>query len=333
MRYFLGIDGGGTKTHALVADENGQALGFTRGGPGSWEVVGYAGLTDSLRNVTSRAVNEAGITLSQITSAGLGLAGFDWPSQEAAHIDALTAAGIRTPSRLVNDTVLGIIAGSREGWGIAIVSGTGCNCRGISRDHQRQARVVGGAGHWSGEAAGGADILARAMRAVTYEWTKRGPVTGLSQAFLAHTAAQNLDELIEGLYLERYPFDPAMVLLVFETARQGDAQAMEVMRWAGRELGGMALGVINQLELKDEMFDVVLIGSIYDGHPLIKETLAETLLTAAPCASLVQLKVPPVVGGVLLAMEDAGIDPQLRRTQLIETTNTILNQKKENEHV
>ncbi len=326
MHYFLGIDGGGSKTHALVADENGQALGFARGGPGSWEVVGYDGLVDSLRDVTSRALKEANLAFSQITSTGLGLAGFDWPSQEAAHFDAITAAGITPPFRLVNDSVLGIIAGANEGWGVAIVSGTGCNCRGISRDHQRQARVVGGAGHWSGEAAGGADILARAMRAVTFEWNRRGPATALSRAFLAHTGAQSLDELVEGVYLEHYPFDPAMVLLVFETARQGDTQALDVLRWAGQELGSMSLGVINQLQLKDERFEVILIGSIFDGHPLITQALAETLLPAAPAASLVRLSVPPVVGAVLLAIENAGIDPRPRRKYLIETTNTILNQ-------
>jgi N-acetylglucosamine kinase-like BadF-type ATPase len=185
---------------------------------------------------------------------------------------------------------------------------------------------VGGAGHWSGEAAGGADILARAMRAVTYEWSGRGPATELSNAFLAHTGARDLDELIEGVYLERYPFDPSMVLLVFETARQGDRQALEVLRWAGCELGSMALGVINQLDLKNEVFDVILIGSIYDGHPLIEETLAETLLPAAPGARLVRLTVPPVAGGVLLAMEGAGIDPSGKRQKLITTTKAILNQ-------
>ena len=324
MCYFLGIDGGGTKTHALVADENGQAMAFARGGPGSWEVVGYTGLSESLRDVINQALEIARIDPGQVSAAGLGLAGFDWPSQETAHMQAIAAAGITYPLRLVNDSVLGIIAGAPAGWGVAIVSGTGCNCRGISRNHQHQARVVGGAGHWSGEAAGGADILARAMRAVTFEWNRRGPETALSQAFLAHTGAKDLDELVEGVYLERFPFDPAMVLLVFETACQGDAQAQEVLRWAGQELGSMATGVITQLGLKDLVFDVVLIGSIFDGHPLILEALSETLRPAAPEANLIRLNVPPVVGGVLLAMEQAGIDASSRREHLIQTTNALL---------
>ena len=45
MKYYLGVDVGGTKTHALIADDTGQALGFATGGPGNWEGVGYDGLT------------------------------------------------------------------------------------------------------------------------------------------------------------------------------------------------------------------------------------------------------------------------------------------------
>ena len=162
------------------------------------------------------------------------------------------------------------------------------------------------------------------MREVTFEWAKRGPATGLSPAFLNHTGAQNLDDLIEGTYVGRYNFDPAMIMMVFEIARQGDRQALEVMRWAGSELGGMATGVVKQLGLQNESFDVVLIGSIFDGHPLITESMAATIHSVAPEAHLVRLNVPPVVGGVLLGMEAAGMDTQGTRQKLIETTKDTL---------
>lgn len=325
MKYFLGIDVGGTKTHALVADEAGQALGFAHAGTGSWESIGYDGLTGVLKDAIGRTLTMAGLCLDQITGAGMGLAGFDWPSQKQAHLDAIAPLGLQAPVQIVNDAVLGILAGAEEGWGISVVSGTGCNCRGWSKDHRRKARVVGGAGHWSGEAAGGYDILARAMRAVVFEWDKRGPATALSAAFLKHTGAKDLDDLVEGAYVGTYDFDPAMIMLVFEIAHQGDPQALEVMRWAGGELGGMVVGVVNQLDLQKEKFDVVLIGSIFDGHPAIRESLGETVHEVAPGARLVRLDVPPVVGGVLLGMEAAGMDFHSQRQRLIETTDQLLN--------
>ena len=327
MKYFLGVDAGGTKTHALVADETGEAIGFGLAGPGNWESVGYSGLTHILVNATSQALTMAGLKISQISGAGMGLAGYDWPSQRQAHLDAIRPLKLRETLEIVNDATLGILAGSADGWGISVVAGTGCNCRGWSRDHRREGRVVGGANHWSGEAAGGYDILARAMRAVTFEWVKRGPATALSPAFLTKTGARDLDELVEGLYLGRYDFDPSMILLVFEIARQGDPQALDVIRWAGSELGMMAVSVINQLELQKETFEVVLIGSLFDGHPSMTESMRETIHQVAPGARLVRLEVPPVVGGVILGMQSSGHDAHSIRSKLIETTRTLLIEK------
>ena len=329
MRYFLGVDAGGTKTHALIADETGMAVGFGLAGPGNWESVGYDGLTRNLLDITTQAIEMAKINLSQISGAGMGLAGFDWPSQRQAHLDAIQPLHLPCPLEIVNDTTLGILAGSVEGWGISVVSGTGCNCRGWSRDHKREGRVVGGASHWSGEAAGGFDILARAMRAITFEWVKRAPATALTPAFLQQTGAKDLDDLVEGIYLGRFDFNPGMILLVFEVARQGDPQALEVIRWAGSELGMMAISVINQLDLQDEVFDVVLIGSLYDGHPLMTESMRTTIHRTAPGARLVRLTVPPVVGGVILGMQAAGQDARLVRSKLIEATMKLLKEVKE----
>ena len=72
----------------------------------------------------------------------------------------------------------------------------------------------------------------------------------------------------------------------------------------------MACGTIRQVGLENEQFDVVLIGSLHDGHPLMVETMREIINALAPAARLVRLTVPPVVGGVLLGMDAAGITPQ-----------------------
>ncbi len=326
-KFFLGVDVGGTKSHALIADETGQAVGSGMAGPGSWEGVGYDGLADILRDITVKAMKKAGTTIEQIAGAGLGMAGFDWPSQRQSHLDAIHSLGLQCRYEIVNDAILGILAGAAQGWGISVVSGTGCNCRGWSKDHKHEGRMVGGASFWSGEAAGGFDIVARAMRAVTFEWNQRGPATALTQMFLQKTGAKDLDDLIEGLYLGHYDLDAISVMDIFHITSQGDNIALDVMRWAGDQLGQMACGVINQLGLQKEIFDVVLIGSLYDGHPMLAESLGDTVHMAAPGARLVRLTAPPVVGGVLLGMQTSGFDPIPVRTKLIETTRTLFKDK------
>jgi N-acetylglucosamine kinase-like BadF-type ATPase len=323
-RYFLGADVGGTKTHALVADGNGNALGFATGGPGNWEGVGYDGLTRVLLEVTNSALAQAGIHVNQVGGAGMGIGGFDWPSERQDHLKAIRPIGLECPLEIVNDAALGIWAGTTEGWGISVVAGTGCNARGWSRDHKRQGRAVGGGSPWSGEYAGGYDIVAKAMQAVTFEWLQRGPATALTSVFLEHTGARDLEELVEGVYLGRFEFDSPLVLKIFGTSQHGDPQAQAVMRWAGQELGGMAVGVINQLGIRAEQFEVVLIGSLHGNSPILDEALKMTILQTAPHACFVRLIVPPVVGGVLLGMETAGQNVQKIRRKLIQTTKRLL---------
>jgi N-acetylglucosamine kinase-like BadF-type ATPase len=323
-KYFLGVDAGGTKTHALISDETGQSLGLGRGGPGNWEGVGLDGLTEALRDAVGQALRASGVSVEQISGAGMGLAGYDWPSQKEMILGAIVPLGLQCPLEIVNDATLGIFAGTSEGWGVSVVSGTGCNCRGWGKDLHHEGRVVGGASEWSGEAAGGYDILLHAMRAVTFEWDKRGPATALSPAFLAKTGAKNLDDLIEGLYVGNYDFDPAYIMMVFEVATQGDPQALNVMRWAGEQLGEMACGVIRQLNLENEEVEVVQIGSLYDGHPLMTEAMRTTVQKAAPRAKLVRLTAPPVVGGVILGMQQAGFATSLVREELISTTQKLI---------
>ena len=71
---------GGTKTHALIANETGEAIGFGLAGPGSWEISWLPGLTENLLESTSQALGMAKIDISQISGSGLGLAGYDWPA-------------------------------------------------------------------------------------------------------------------------------------------------------------------------------------------------------------------------------------------------------------
>lgn len=328
MRYFLGVDAGGTKTHALIADENGQALGLGRGGPGNWESIGLGGLTKTLKEATAQALETSGLKIEQISAAGMGLAGYDWPSQREMILGAIQPLGLNHPPEIVNDATLGLLAGVRQGWGVSVVSGTGCNCRGWSKDGKREGRVVGGGSHWSGEYAGAYDIAARAMRAITFEWNKRGPATALSPAFLELTSAKDLDELIEGVYVGRYEFDTALIFKVFDVAAQGDPEALKIIEWAGRELGELACGVIRQLGLENDPVEVVLIGSLYGGHPLMTEALRKTVLEVAPAAQIVRLTAPPVVGGALLALEGCfGNEAYTRRDKLLNSTNLLINRE------
>ncbi len=321
-RYFLGVDIGATKSHALIADEAGQAVGFGEGGPGNYEDVGWDGLRKTLHTITDHALASAGIRRGHIARAGFGIAGYDWPGEREPTRQAIESLELGAPYEFVNDTIVGLLAGASEGWGVVVVAGTSNNCRG--RDRQGREGRVTGCGPRFGEYGGASELVAKARKAVSMAWSKRGPATRLTDAFLKVTGATGVSDLLEGLALESYHLSAAAAPLVFQAAAEGDEVASEIIRWAGRELGSLAIGVIRQLGFEELDFEVILAGSLYDGGPMLTEEIQATIHAIAPGARLVRLTAPPVVGGVLLAMEQAGVEYRTIRKALIASTNAIL---------
>lgn len=308
MPFFLGVDVGGTKTHLLIADEQGRVVGFGLSGPGNPQGVGYEGMYASLHQGLQQALRSSGLSLADLAGAGFGIAGYDWSSVRPAMLDVLHKLGISCPLEIVNDAIPGLVAGAREGWGVAVVAGTGCNCRGWDRQHQREGRVTG-YGFYLGEYAGASELVARAMQLVGYEWTQRGRRTALTPVFIKYAGARDLADLMEGYTELRYSVDAAAAPLVFQVAAEGDAVTRDLIRWAGVELGEMVNAVIRQLDFQALEFDVVLVGGMFAGGALLIDPLRDTVLSLAPGARFVRLEVPPVIGAVMIGMEQGGVKP------------------------
>jgi N-acetylglucosamine kinase-like BadF-type ATPase len=321
--YFLGVDIGGTKSHALISDENGNALGFGTYGPGNHEEVGYEGLRIALQTVTEKALAMAMLTKEKISAAGFGVAGYDWPSERQPTLDAINSIGLLAPIEAVNDTIIGLLAGASQGWGVAIVAGTGTNCWGWDKDHH-VGRVTG-VGY--GEHGGAGDLVYRALSAIAHEWTKRGPQTQLTTEFLQLTGAKDIPSLLEGIEVGNYSIGSDYAPLVYEVATQGDPVALSIIQWAGNELGHTAAAVIRQLAIEKLQFEVVLVGSIYEMGEMLIAPMRQVITSEAPKAVLVRLSSPPVVGGVLLAMEQVGVNPSPLRKHLISSTRLLIIEK------
>lgn len=323
-RYFLGVDVGATKTHALIADETGRALSLGESGPGNPESFGYDSLGQVLRASMEEALATAGIAVGQIAGAGFGIGGYDWLSQREPILQEITTTGLRAPLEIVNDAIVGLAAGAAEGWGVAVVAGTSCNCWGWNTE-RRIGRMTGFS--FLGEAAGAGELVFKAIQAVALAWTWRGPATRLTQAFVELAGLRNVEELLEGLSLGRIHIGARAAPVVFRVAAEGDAVARELIEWAARELASMALGVIRQLDFEKLSFEVVLAGSFFNGSPRLAEAMGEAIHPIAPGARLVRLTAPPVVGGVLVGMEQAGEDPRPVREALIRSTEEMMKRR------
>jgi N-acetylglucosamine kinase-like BadF-type ATPase len=260
-------------------------------------------------------LNEARILVRQLSGAGFGVAGYDWPSERHPMLKAIASLGLECSLELVNDVDIGLIAGATEGWGVAIDAGTGNNVRGRSLD----GRVAGitGCGNQFGEYGGASELVGLALIAISHEWSRRGAPTVLTQMFIKHIGATSIVDFLEGIAINRYELSSTMALLVLRAAADGDLVAQEIVRNNSQDLGKSTLGIIRQLEFQNITFEIILIGSMFRNGPLVIEPLKEIVLSEAPYAQFIQLSSPPVVGGVLLGMASAGINPQSVRSKLV----------------
>jgi N-acetylglucosamine kinase-like BadF-type ATPase len=324
MSFFLGVDLGATKSHTVIADGEGQVVGFGLAGPGNHQVIGYDGMLQTLQQGLAQALTAAHLSPTDIAAAGFGVAGYDWPSQKPDMLVVLNQLGLNCPIALVNDGVPPLLAAANGNWGVSLVAGTGCNCRGRDKSRQREGRVTG-YGYHMGEFAGASELVWRAMQIVSHEWTKRGRPTAISTAFIKYTGAKDLADLIEGYTEGFYRVNSPAAPLIFEAAESGDAVAQELICWTGVELGEMANAVIRQLDFENETFDVVLSGSLFKGGPLLIDPMWQTITALAPHARLVHLKAPPVIGSVILAMEQGRLAGTAEmRQRLTGTLETVM---------
>src|SRR5919108_67084 len=97
MKYFLGIDVGSSKTHALIVDETGKCIGFGKSSGGNHQGVGYEKLTDVLRESFMWARETSGLDAADVTGAGFGVAGYDFLSDREGHLQAISRLGLSCP--------------------------------------------------------------------------------------------------------------------------------------------------------------------------------------------------------------------------------------------
>lgn len=305
MTLVLGIDGGGTKTHALIVDHAGTVRGFATDGPANWEVVGLRGAGDAVREASHKALAAAGVRAGDLAAAVFGLAGVDWDSDIPRLSSEMEQLGLAGPFEVMNDSFVALRAGAPEGWGVVVVGGTGSIAAGRTRDG-RTFRTLG-QGAELGDAGSASDVSDAGLRAVADAFTGRGPRTDLTELLCSlygcRSAAELLEQASRGVQRAR-----SAAPTVLRAAAAGDEVSQGIVEWAGARLGESAGLVARRLDLTGDEFDLVLAGGLFRGSSvLLLDAVRAAVAAVAPGARLVTLEAPPVAGAGLLALELADI--------------------------
>jgi N-acetylglucosamine kinase-like BadF-type ATPase len=272
----LGIDGGGSKTIALLADLDGRVLGRGTAGSSNYQGVGAEAAQAALSRAIRAAFAAAEVPPGPIRAACLGLAGVDRPEDRALFEAWAARAAPGVPTLIVNDAELVLAAGTPEGWGAALICGTGSIA--VGRDRAGQMARAGGWGHLLGDEGSGYAIGSAALRAVTRASDGRAPQTALTAAVLSHWSLATPEDLISHVYQAHVttPHIAALTPLVEAAAVEGDEVALGILADAGRELALAVKAVVQQLALSNPV-PCALAGGVILNSRLVRQAFLEAV--------------------------------------------------------
>jgi N-acetylglucosamine kinase-like BadF-type ATPase len=305
----LGVDGGNTKTVAVVASNDGTAVGAGRAGPSDF----YATTTeeaafDAVAEAVDAALAEAGADAGRLRVAVFGMAGADWPEDFDDLRDGLCDRGWCDRLLVVNDAIAALYAGSPAGVGVVLVAGTGMAIG---------ARAASGAAWHSSNwpTAGGGYWLGRsALEAVYAADLGVDPPTSLTERVLAHFGESSVEAVLHrrtARGIVRRPMSEApLAPFVLDEADAGDSVAAGIVDEFGRRLGAHAVAAARRVQLGPEPFPLILAGGVFR-HPTRRylATMLDRVNEAYPGVRPEWSRFEPVAGAVLLAWQEVGVAP------------------------
>lgn len=298
-RLIIGVDGGGTKTEAVLAsvapDGSAMILGKGRGGPSNMRLAGKRQALESLDTAVRSATADVLHNGIQADIAVLALAGSDFSDVQAEIRHWARDCGLCKRVEIISDADPVMAAGTPDRWGVALVVGTGSIAIGVDRKGRSITR--GGWGHWYGDRGSGYDLGCRALGAVSKAEDGMGPETTLTGMMLEHFKLENPRLIIQELYAGGNVRSQiaAAAPVVMEAAAAGDVVAVEIVEKCAAHLVRLVTAVTCDLEF-DRPYPLALAGGVICRHPEYEARLEAGLRALDPPPGPVNLVPEPVLG-------------------------------------
>jgi glucosamine kinase len=299
----VGVDGGGSKTHAVILDAQQQIIGEGIAGPSNPLRVGIARAALAVREAIDKACAMAQVRRDDIRAAQIGLAGARRKELSARVRDALSNLGIRD-IEVVSDAEIALYGATNGKPGVVVIAGTGSVCCGVNARGKRNC--AGGWGPVAGDEGGGAWLARRALRAIAHASDGRGPKTSLAAAACSYFHVTSPEDLSTAIYAPTITNErlAGFGKQVIEAAKARDSVAREIVAEAGNELGLAVVAVVRNLKLEQERFQVAYVGGVFDaGDELVLGPMRERIHEIAPRAFLAPPRIPPPEAAARMALE------------------------------
>ena len=299
----VGVDGGGTKTEAVIMDSDMRIIGEGRSGPSNPLRVGVTSAAAAVREAIDEACAAAKVRRSDLDAAEVGLAGARRRELRERMRETLLPLGIRD-IEVVTDADIALYGATDGAPGLVVIAGTGSICCGVNA--RGKQFCAGGWGPIAGDEGAGAWIARRALRAVAYASDGRGPQTLLTEFACNYFHVSTADDLTTAIYAPTITNEriAGFGKDVVEAAKRKDEVAAQIILEGGIELGLAAVAVIRNLQMEKERFQIANVGGVFRaaGEMILKPLRAE-VGKVAPRAYFEPPHFSPAVAAARMARE------------------------------
>ncbi len=297
--YYLGFDGGGTKTECVLTDAAGNVITQTVAGPSNPIRIGFDAAFASLTTAVDTVLTAAKLDAAQITGACAGLAGAGRKHVVKRVMVFLVEMLPNAVVHVTTDMEVSLEAATGGGEGVILIAGTGSAAFG--RNAQGQSLRAGGYGPWIGDEGSAFDIGRRAVAAMAKSRDSLSPVTLLADMIPAALELASWDALIAKIAEHPDEVFPRIFPLVVEAAEAEDDTAREILFTAALGLSQLAGVVIRKLGMQDRKFVLAKVGGVHGRSRVFDQALEALIRSGAPKAKIEKLAVSPAIGAAQMA--------------------------------
>lgn len=306
MKYFVGIDGGGTKTHCVIANQNKEFLFECFGGPSNFIMIGSQVVSETLLSLLKQCAETLNIGFEDIESVVLGTTGAgrrtDAETLEKDFIEYCKSKNITINHFYVISDALAALEGAFSGKpGSILIAGTGSIMFG--KDSQGSIHRVGGFGRFIGDEGSGYSLGKKGLTAVARAFDGRGNETKLALKLQTMYNINSLDDLITLIYKKNFDI-ASFGKVVIDTANEGDLVSRYILIDEVEELTLHIKSMYAKLQTRE--MKLVFIGSLLTNWNIYSNALQDKIITEYPNVKVVRPELNPAQGALIVGMEQRG---------------------------
>lgn len=303
----VGVDGGGSKTHVIVADETGAEITAVHGEGSAVRPGGVDRSADVVAALVKDALASADMTHVTPKVLCVGVAGAGREAERQALWQALASRELADDVVVHADATIAMDDAFGEGAGILLIAGTGSVAFG--RSPAGASARCGGWGPYFGDEGSGAWIGRRALSVVTAAADGREPETALTGAVLTAAQANEVRDLIAWAAAATPAALASLVPTVVSVAEAGDLRANAILSLAVEELVIHVRTLARQLFVDERAsMPVALAGGLLGPRAPLRRRVEQRLKSAVPGAHIRAEPVIPARGAVRSALRMIGVE-------------------------